>query len=252
LNKKMVNDDSAVASLLRGFGLDGYETAAYIVLLNGSSSASNISRSSGVPQGRVYDVMNSLVEKGLVEVKPTSPKEYVALPVREGLNNRLEQLRGESDTRYYQLMTHIDDIASRLPKQVTARGGFGVRIISGEANLASKVVEMLSSAQTSIYLAGELPLQTLKCRRAVEQAAARGVEVRAMGVLDDIGREIMNGIGADVNEKEFFFHYFLTVDENELLIVTFDEKGLPYGLVSRNRDLVRAHVHQFIKFHERG
>ena len=48
------------------------------------------------------------------------------------------------------------------------------------------------------------------------------------------------------------FHYFLTVDETELLIVTFGEDGLPYGILTRNPDLVRAHVHQFLRFWERG
>ncbi len=245
--------NSNIARSLREFGLDGYETATYIVLLNGEPcGATRVSSASGVPKGRIYDVLNSLVEKGLVEERPTSPKEYVALPVGEGLRNRLDRLRGESDAHFKELESHISEIESSLPAQAEAHGGFGVRIISGEFNLAMRVTEMLKSASRSIYLAGELPLHTLKCRRAVEQAAARGVDVKAMGVIDEVGRRIMEKIGAEVKEKSFFFHYFITVDESELLMVTFDENGLPYGLMTHNTDFVRAHVHQFLRYYERG
>jgi len=245
--------DSSTARSLRGFGLDGYETAAYMVLLEGvPRGASHVGRVSGVPQGRIYDVLNSLVEKGLIEIKPTTPKEYIAFPVAEGLHNRLEQLRGECDSKLSELESQVNEIASNFSGSVSVSGGFGLRIVAGEANLTIRVVEMLASAQKSVYLAGELPLHKLKCRRAVEQAAARGVKVKAMGVIDEIGTGILQKIGAEVKEKSFFFEYFLTVDEAELLIVTFDEKGLPYGLLTRNRDFVRAHVHQFLRFHERG
>lgn len=241
------------ASRLRDFGLDGYEAAAYLALLDGvPRGAGHVSRISGVPHGRVYDVLNSLAAKGLVEVRPTAPKEYAALPAALGLRNRVEQLRSDSDARLRDLESRVDDVASGFPRQVLAQDGFSVRIVAGEANLASRVAEMLGSARRSIYLAGELPLRTLKCRRAVEQAAARGVKVKAMGVIDETGRVVIARIGAETREKPFFFHYFLTVDEVELLIVTFDEDGLPYGILTRNPDLVRAHVHQFLRFWERG
>lgn len=42
----------------------------------GALTAAEVSSKSGVPYGRIYDVLNSLVEKGLVEIVPEKTKKY--------------------------------------------------------------------------------------------------------------------------------------------------------------------------------
>src|SRR5947208_10616534 len=66
-----------------GFGLIGmsdYEARVYKTLLRESpATAYRLGKASGVPQSRVYDVANKLVEKGAAVVQPGEPTRFVAV-----------------------------------------------------------------------------------------------------------------------------------------------------------------------------
>jgi sugar-specific transcriptional regulator TrmB len=74
-----------VVELLRGYGLNGYEAKAYFTLLAvGESKAGDVARKAGVPQSKVYDVLDTLREKGFVEQnEDTRPKEYKAFSLKD-------------------------------------------------------------------------------------------------------------------------------------------------------------------------
>ncbi len=60
-------------------GLNKYEALAYEALVRlGKTVASEISRESNVPYGRIYDTLNSLASKGLVTVIPEKTKKFAA------------------------------------------------------------------------------------------------------------------------------------------------------------------------------
>ena len=60
---------------LKRAGLTSYETKVYITLLSeGILKGGELSKKSRVPQGRTYEVLRQLVEKGFVQELKTSPK----------------------------------------------------------------------------------------------------------------------------------------------------------------------------------
>jgi len=65
---------------LKIVGLNKYESNAYITLITfgGKLSASRIAAHATIPYGRVYDILESLMNKGLISVSPESPKLYSA------------------------------------------------------------------------------------------------------------------------------------------------------------------------------
>src|ERR671915_1148953 len=64
---------------LTRLGLMSYEAKAYLALMRrGSSTAAQVSRLAGVPRQRIYDVLASLVEKGLASSKPGRVVKYAA------------------------------------------------------------------------------------------------------------------------------------------------------------------------------
>jgi HTH-type transcriptional regulator, sugar sensing transcriptional regulator len=64
---------------LTRLGLTSYEAKAYVALMRrGSSTAAQVSRLAGVPRQRIYDVLASLVEKGLASSKPGRVVKYSA------------------------------------------------------------------------------------------------------------------------------------------------------------------------------
>lgn len=64
---------------LKLFGLNKYEALAYIqIVKSGVATAKEVSRGSGVPYSRVYDVLDSLEKKGWVLVETSKPQRYRA------------------------------------------------------------------------------------------------------------------------------------------------------------------------------
>lgn len=72
--------DSTVEDLVR-LGLREYEARIYIALVGlGEAPVRRIHEASGVPRPRVYDVLNALDQKGLIEIRRGSPLMYRAVP----------------------------------------------------------------------------------------------------------------------------------------------------------------------------
>ncbi len=70
-----------ILKYLELLGIKGYEGKAYLTLLRmGEATAPRIATKSGIPLPRIYDVLENLCRKGLVEVKAGRPRKYQALP----------------------------------------------------------------------------------------------------------------------------------------------------------------------------
>ncbi|MFX0086894.1 MAG: TrmB family transcriptional regulator, partial [Candidatus Hodarchaeota archaeon] len=81
------------------FGLSNYESRAYLTLLSsGISTAKGISSESKIPFGRIYDVLNSLEDRGLVDRQESRPKKFVAKEPRIALNNLLTMKKIELES----------------------------------------------------------------------------------------------------------------------------------------------------------
>lgn len=65
---------------LTQLGLTTYEARAYVALLGRDSfTAAQVARQAGLPRQRIYDVLGSLVEKGLASSRPGSIVKYAAV-----------------------------------------------------------------------------------------------------------------------------------------------------------------------------
>ncbi|AEK73138.1 putative transcription regulator [Thermococcus sp. 4557] len=70
-------NEEEIVEKLQKLGLTKYESLAYITLLKlGPSKATDITKESGIPHTRVYDVLSSLHRKGFVDVMQGSPRLY--------------------------------------------------------------------------------------------------------------------------------------------------------------------------------
>ncbi len=75
---------------LEVFGLSSYESRVYLSLLSsGIRTAKEISSESKIPFGRIYDVLSSLEDKGLVDKQESRPKKFVAKDPKSTLSNLL-------------------------------------------------------------------------------------------------------------------------------------------------------------------
>ena len=61
-------------------GLTSYEAKAYLALVRrDSSAAADVARLSRIPRQRIYDVLATLVQKGLASQRPGPPAKYAAV-----------------------------------------------------------------------------------------------------------------------------------------------------------------------------
>lgn len=78
-------------------GLTPYESRAFIsLLIHGPMSPSKLAQLADVPRPRVYDVLRSLEEKGLIIERFGKPSIYTAVEPAEGLRNLLVKIERET------------------------------------------------------------------------------------------------------------------------------------------------------------
>ena len=77
----MEENTDIILKSLEALGIKGYEGKAYLTLLRvGEETAPKLASKAGIPLPRVYDVLESLCRKGLIEIKAGRPRKYRALP----------------------------------------------------------------------------------------------------------------------------------------------------------------------------
>ena len=84
-----------VAQLTR-LGLTSYEAKAYLTLIRRDSfTAAQVARQSGLPRQRIYDVLGSLVQKGLAVARPGTVVKYAATAPELAVDQLLASHRDE-------------------------------------------------------------------------------------------------------------------------------------------------------------
>jgi len=84
--------------LLEEVGLTGYERKALVTLMvHGVADAETLCRKGEVPSSKIYQAMEKLAHLGLVEIQPTRPKLYSALPGDEVVNRLVEISRHKAE-----------------------------------------------------------------------------------------------------------------------------------------------------------
>lgn len=78
---------------LRSANLSSYESSAYLTLLKYDTlTAREISKKSSVPIGRIYEILQELKLKGLIEVQNSRPKYYKSLPFNLAFQNLISHI----------------------------------------------------------------------------------------------------------------------------------------------------------------
>ncbi|MBN2335455.1 TrmB family transcriptional regulator [Candidatus Bathyarchaeota archaeon] len=173
--------EKGATELLKSMGLSQYEAQAYMALyIRSPQNASSISQESGVPRGRVYDVLQSLTEHGLIASQLTKGKAnvYVLVPHEESLNSlkdrRLDELeetrKGIEDT-YSRLVELLDSVEREETPQTSMEP---LTIIRGVAARDAYTRKLLTDAQETV-LSNFTPSELRRYEPSIREAMSRGV-----------------------------------------------------------------------------
>ena len=160
----------AVESLME-LGMTEYEARCFVALTQLSEgTAKEISRVADVPQSRVYDVVDSLHRKGVVDVQESDPRRYRVLPVQRAL----ELLQREySDA----LETAADRLGDLETRDADSRG---VWEIAERGDVVDRLATHLEDAAEEVFLLyaeADPPEQPVV--ETLEEAADRDVSIYA-------------------------------------------------------------------------
>lgn len=198
---------------LQKLGLNLYEAKAYAGLLKvGTANAYKISKESGIPRARIYDVLESLIERGLAMVEETSENIKTYTPVPSKIFLERTKKEWESD---------FDEISVELQAlEVEEKQDIYVFTVKGKENITTYCKQLLKEASHYVLISMwnqmyELLLPELK------ECQNRGCKV--LGISHDI-EEPMEGI-----ERHWGSKTHNMPDNMQWFILSVDGKKLLYG-----------------------
>jgi sugar-specific transcriptional regulator TrmB len=131
-------------------GLNAYEIDAYTVLLEGGQmTAMEISLEASVPYSKIYEVLNSLKEKGWIKSSETRPFKYYPVPPLEA--TRFTKLRLED--KYLSWENTVAETLQPLYEKRELVERPDMLILRGQQAVLSKLGEVLSKASKEIVIA---------------------------------------------------------------------------------------------------
>ncbi len=132
--------------LLEEIGLTSYERKALVTLMvHGVADAETLCRKGEVPSSKIYLAMEKLAQLGLVEIQPTRPRLYSALPNDEVVNRLVEISRSKAD-RFAEQAETLKATLAALPEHVHGRKAF-VDLALGVDSHVKRHVIYLATAQ---------------------------------------------------------------------------------------------------------
>src|SRR5712692_2460378 len=110
--------------LLVEVGLTLYERKALATLMvQGVADAGTLCRAGEVPSSKIYQAMEKLGRLSLVEIQPTRPKLFSALPIDEVVNRLIEISRHNAE-QFAKQAEELRTTLTALPERVRGRTTF--------------------------------------------------------------------------------------------------------------------------------
>lgn len=217
---------------LQLFGFSQYEARVYISLLEQSPATGyEISKLSGVPASKIYQVLNRLREKNLVLALSGEPARYVPYPPDEVL----ARLRQRYDRGLELLEDRLRVIYRREPEAVQY-----IWNISGERAILAKAAEFIDSARQQVFLSiWEPEYQFLETHLLA--ARDRGITVYMVffGKKEPPFRHAyLHGRENLIRQQRQGRRLAFTSDGSRMLIAHFPESGTASAAWTENPGLV--------------
>jgi len=187
-----------VKFLLMNMGLNEYQASALSHLLYlGETKATTLSKSSGVPNARIYGVLDELSQRGLVTVRPGRPALYSPMTPTDITNALIADVRDEIRRKlrvvesYSEEFTSVADEVFLKGKRVEARVPL-LRIVSvGDVSI-DETKKLYRDAKKTILILTRAMEYFPEVAEELEAAISRGVSLRVLMMsaerLSDVDR----------------------------------------------------------------
>jgi sugar-specific transcriptional regulator TrmB len=241
-----------VKFLLTSMGLNEYQASALSHLLYlGETKATTLSRASGVPNARVYGVLEELSKMGLVSIRPGRPALYSPMTPADIASALIADAREEIRARLGVIESYSEDFTASADEifqkagRVNARVPL-LRIVSvGDVSL-EETRKLYQDADESILIltrameyygdvAGELKgaIQrgvSVKVLMMSERSLVDGDRTKRDAVIDRIREDLADNVDIRVSDEVNLRGCIVDAESGGRALFLVEEVGVPFFL----------------------
>lgn len=219
---------------LKKLDLPNYEINAYMVLLQSNNlTAREISSKSKVPSGRIYEVLDELNKKEMIEIHESRPKKYSALSINKVFNTLISHLSYENQKKISFLIDNAKKLESDLynskimvktePSKIFWSTALGPPSI--QSLFIKHIDELQEELLVNIFIS-KITMKILphgkKLYEAIINAINRGVNVKILWSFDHDKRPLSE----EEKNQNLEFYSRLVNKHKELYNISSKMKGL--------------------------
>lgn len=221
-------DEEKIINKIMEFGINKYEALAYLCLLkNQDITAYEISKLSSVPQAKIYETMNRLLDKNLVNVIGDNPTKYIAV-----------ELEGFLDSYKKNVEDSVDFLKENL-KNLNAKSKISYMWhLEGRENIVRKIKSLIESAEKFLYIeawAEEFDYFSSELKE-IESSGKNVVSILYGETQNQIGTMHFHQMEGMMDEVRRMGRWFtLVVDGEEAVFAVFDGKDKDEAIWTKNK-----------------
>jgi sugar-specific transcriptional regulator TrmB len=216
---------STAVKQLKAFGLSTYAARTFVALVSlDEGTAQDVSKVADVPRTRVYDAADELRDRGLVDVKQSSPQRYWAIST--------ETAGRHFEKEYEHRVTVLTDALDQLASVNRSTEQQGVWTVTGRDTVTERVVDFISSADDEVVFMTVGELLTDEVAECLSTANDHGVSIRLAEMSQSVESQLEQELpGAQLFESVWDWSdtpagRLLMVDQNKTLVsVLVDGNG---------------------------
>ena len=216
---------STAVKQLKSLGLSTYAARTFVALVSlGEGTAQDVSEIAEVPRTRVYDAADELHDRGLIDVKQSSPQQYWAIST-ETAGRHFEQ-------EYNHRVTILTDALDQLASVDRSTEQQGVWTVTGRDTVTERVVDFISSAEDEVVYMTIGELLTDEVAECLSTVSDRGVSIQLAEMSQSVEVQLEQHV-PDAHLFESIWDWsdtpagrLLMVDQNKTLVsVLVDGNG---------------------------
>ena len=191
---------SRVKFELMNMGLNDYQASvmSHLIYL-GETKATTLSKASGVPNARIYGILDELSKRGLLKVRPGRPALYSPVTPNEITSALISVLRDEFRERLKRVELHSIDFM-RIANDIYLKAGV--------VNERTPLLRILSVGEVSMN-------ETQKLYKSAENNLM--IMTRAMEYYDNVSQQLSDAVNRGVQVKIIMMSdKYLSLDDRKL------------------------------------
>lgn len=222
-----------IEEFLKSGDLSNYEIKVFTELLKSHNlTARELSERSGVPTGRIYEILEQLKEKSMIEVQESRPKIYRAIAFNSAFQNLISYLDNKRKDKVSFLYNHAKVLEHKI-----FNSNFFIRkdtskifwsTTFGAAPILSLYERNMKKLHEKLFMTGFINENTLKVLpfgkilyNGIKDALSRGILVKYLWSFDFDNRPLSN----DLISKNKELYEKLKIKLEELFDLSPNVKG---------------------------